>query len=133
MTKAKVVFNRIVFDTQNYGCFDKNQDHMVSTLHFSLDVAEKHYDNLYVEVRQPYGTDFESEPLEVSEPQGSYRGPWNHDAFCTLCETCYRKAIGSKGSGIHTTGSTTVRMTNCLFTFRHTGEFDLPESGADSW
>jgi len=133
MTKAKVVFNRIVFDTQNYGCFDKNQDHMVSTLYFSLDVAEKHYDNLYVEVRQPYGANFESEPLEVGKPIGPYRGPWNHDAFCDLCETYYRKAIGSKGSGIRITGSTNVRMTNYTFTFRHTGEFDLPESGADSW
>lgn len=133
MAKARVVFHRIVQDTQDYGSFDSSADHMVSTLHFSLDVGDKHFDGLSVEVRQPFGTDFESEPLEVAHPVGPYRGPWNHGAFGTLCECYYRRAVGSTASGIRITGGSNVRMRGNQFAMTYSGEFELPESGAESW
>jgi hypothetical protein len=133
MAKAKVVFHRIVQDTQDYRSFDSSADHMVSTLYFSLDAGGKHFDGLSVEVRQPFGTDFESEPIEVARPVGSYQGPWNHAAFSALCESYYRKAVGATASGIRITGGSNVRMRGNQFVMSYSGEFELPESGAESW
>jgi hypothetical protein len=106
---------------------------MVSTLHFSLDVAGRHYDDLYVEVRQSCGTGFESELVEVSKPVGSYRGPWNHQEFADVCEKCYRSAIGAQGSEIRIEGAKNVRMRRNEFGVNYPAEFDIPESGATSW
>ncbi len=110
MPKVRVAFHKVLQNTQNYHSFDKKADHMVSTLFFSLEVGGRHYPDLRVEIRHPFGTDFKLEPVEVAKPVGSYVGPWNHAAFRDLCEKCYRKAVGAEGSGIRITGGKDVRM-----------------------
>jgi hypothetical protein len=133
MAKATVVFSRIVQDVQNYGQFDQDANYMVSTLHFSLTVGGKDYAGLSVEVRQPYGTDFEMQPLEVTKPKGSYHGPWNHAAFSNVCEEYYRSLIGAKGAGIRIAGGKNIRMRNNTFLKQHSAELDIPDAGATSW
>lgn len=86
MPKAIVIFQKLILDSQDYATFDKNEEHMVSIIHFTLQVEGNQYEDMTVEVRQPYGTDYESEPIEVGEIGGSYRGAWNHREFADLCE-----------------------------------------------
>ena len=133
MVKVTVMFQKMVQDTQDYQSFDKNEDHMVSTLFFSLETGRKRYGDLRVEVRQPYGTPFESEPLEVAKPVGTYPGLWNHAAFRDLCEEYYRKLVGAKGSGIRIEGGQNIRMRNNTFILPWSGEFEAPESSGLSW
>ncbi|MCK5269194.1 MAG: hypothetical protein KAJ46_00360 [Sedimentisphaerales bacterium] len=101
MPKATITFNKVVQDSQNYESFNKNDDYMVSVIHFTLEVKDKQYENMQVDLRQPYGTNYEEEPIEVGEIIGTYKGTWNHNQFANLCEQYYRSQIGSMGRGIN--------------------------------
>ena len=81
---------------------------------------------MYVEVRHPFGTSFESEPLEVSPPVGSYHGNWNHNEFRDLVERYYRRVFGPEGKGIGIAGGTDIRMHDNTFNISMTAEFDIP-------
>ncbi len=92
--KACVTFSDIIQDVQDYNMAVKDDDQMVSRLIFSLDIDGKHYDQLIVEVAQPMGTDYESEPITVAPlDQEKYNGPWNHGAFSDAAEEYYRQAL----------------------------------------
>jgi len=133
MAKATITFNKVVQDSQNYESFNKNDDHMVSVIHFTLEVKDKQYENMQVEIRQPYGTNYEKEPIEVGEIIGSYKGTWSHNQFVNLCEQYYRSLIGSMGRGINIQGASQVRMKNNSFIQKRRVEMDIPEDGATSW
>lgn len=126
MPRARVTFQRLVQDSQDYESFDPNEDHMVSQVFFYLEVGGQLYQDMRVEVRQPYGTAFESEPLEVGPPIGSYGGNWNHREFADLVEQYCRQLIGSQGHGIRISGSSNIRMRGNTFASPMTGEFDIP-------
>lgn len=106
---------------------------MVATLYFSLDVGGECFEDPSVEVRQPRGTDFESEPIEVAQPVGPYRDPWNHAAFGALCESYYGKAVGASAPVLRIAGGSNVTMRGNKFFLPDSGEFELPESGAAIW
>lgn len=127
MPKAKINFHRIIQDTQNYACFQNDEDHMVSRIFFTLEVNGSKYKDLMVEIRQPYGTNFETEPIEVSKPIG-YNGPWNHNAFSDLCDVYFRKAVGSEAVGIRIKGQN-IRMRNNVFNMHDCCEFEIPDNG----
>jgi hypothetical protein len=78
-------------------------------------------------------TNYESEPVEVAKPVGTYPGPWNHVAFHDLSEEYYRKLVGVKGSGIRIEGGKNIRMRNNKFILPWSGEFDASESSGWSW
>jgi len=65
--KAKILFKSLQQDSQDYAAFERDDAHVVSVIHFDKQVGDQQFRDLSVEVRQPYGTDFESEPLEVSK------------------------------------------------------------------
>ena len=67
MPKATITFNKVIQGSQNYESFDKNENYMVSEIHFTLEVKGKQYENMHVEIRQPCGTNYEEEPIEVGE------------------------------------------------------------------
>lgn len=133
MPKAIVIFQKLILDSQDYATFDKNEEHMVSIIHFTLQVEGNQYEDMTVEVRQPYGTDYESEPIEVGEIGGSYRGAWNHREFADLCEKYYRNLIGSRGCGIRIEGAHNVRMRNNAFSARVIREIQIPEDSSAAW
>jgi hypothetical protein len=133
MSKARITFQSLQQDSQDYGTFEKSDAHVVSVIRFSMDVDEKHFDNLSVEVRQPYGTDFESEPLEVSKVIGDYRGPWNHAKFAELCESYYRNLVGSSGRAIHIGGGGGMRMRDNLFQVTQEAELEIPDEQGGAW
>jgi hypothetical protein len=133
MATAKITFESLRQDSQDYATFEKSEAHVVSVVRFSMDIGDKHFGGLSVEVRQPYGTDYESEPLEVSRVSGGYRRPWNHAGFAELAEQYYRSAIGSSGRGIHIQGGRDVRMRNNLFVQHWDVELDIPDEPSGAW
>ncbi len=124
MATAHVILKRIIVDSQELQCYEPDDDHMFSRLFFDLEVGGNHYNDMLVEVRQPYGTQFESEPLEVSNLRGPYNGNWNHNEFRDQVEKYYKNMIGKEGKMVRTTdeGRNTV-CKNC--TFQRTVEFDI--------
>lgn len=133
MAKVTITFNKVVQDSQNYNSFDKDDDHMVSVIHFTLDVNDRQYQNMQVEIRQPYGTNYAEEPIEVGTIIGAYRGTWNHNKFADLCEEYYRSLIGPDGCAFNIQGVAELRMRDNSIIYRRRVEMDIPEDGATSW
>jgi hypothetical protein len=132
MPKVKVFFEKILQDTQDYNNFQQQGNHMVSRIYFSMEISGNRHEGLVVEVRQPFGTNYEDMPIEVANPQG-YRGPWNQAEFADLCEQYYRKAVGATGTGIRIEGGVNIRMRNNTFAFPYQGEFEIPGDGPGGW
>ena len=86
MLKGKLVFTRVIQDSQDYGSDD---EHMVSRVFFDLEVGGDVRRGLYADVKQTVGTSYETAPLEVSFPQG-YKGPLDCGVFRSHVETYYR-------------------------------------------
>ena len=127
MSIAHVVFQRFLQDTQTFDSFEADANHLVSKVFFTLDVGGKHFDDMYVEARQPFGTQFEQDQIEVSQPFGSYEGNWNHLDFADLVETYVRGLIGSQGSAIRIEGGHGVRMRDNAILSQREAEFTIPD------
>ena len=128
MSKAVVTFQKLVQDTQDLATNDPNQDHMISRVFFTLDVNGRHHPDMSATLRQPFGSDYTNEPIEVEKPKGSYAGNWNHNDFRDAVENYYRLAIGSKGSGIRLgPESQNIRMRDNTFIFSMSYDFDIPD------
>ncbi len=93
---------------------------------FDLDVGGQNYSNMQATLRQPYGTDYKTEPIEAERPTGSYNGNWSHNQFRDAAEDYYRSAIGSRGSMISIGPDSGVVMENNLFEFSKTYQIDIP-------
>ena len=63
--KAKILFKSLQQDSQDYTTFERDDAHVVSVIRFDLQVGDREFHDLSVQVRQPYGTEFESEPLAM--------------------------------------------------------------------
>jgi hypothetical protein len=129
MAKATVTFFRIHQDSQDYGSDD---EHMVSRIFFNLEIDGAKYPNLYADIKQTVGADFESGPMEVSHPHG-YKGPFNFEAFRKAVEECYRSQIGSRGSGIRITGGSNIRMRDNVFDFKRVVQFEVKPGTPEGW
>lgn len=130
MAKARVTFQKLIQDSQDYQSSNPNDDHMISQAFFALEIGGQLYEDMRVEVSQPYGTNYESEPVEVHQPVGSYdvtKGNWNHHEFADLVERYYRQFIGSQARGIQVSGAINLRMRNNTFVSAMTGEFTIPD------
>lgn len=97
MVKGKLVFTKVIQDSQDFGSDD---EHMVSRVFFDLEVRGEIHRGLYVDVKQTVGTDYETAPLEVSFPRG-YKGPLDYGVFRQHVESYYREAFGSSGRAIN--------------------------------
>lgn len=135
MTQAQIRFKEMIQDSQTYASFDADEDHVVSRIFFDLEVAGRQYNNMMVEVRQPYGTRYETEPLEVAKPTGPYDGPsWNHNAFSEHCKRYYNTLVSQKGRGIRIgAGASSCRMRDNRFSMEMLATIDLPEAGSGAW
>src|SRR5438874_8796962 len=90
MSTATVTFHKLIQDTQDLATDDPKASHMESRAFFSLSVHGTDYPDMSVVLRQPFGTDYATEPVEVEQPTGSYSGNWNHNAFRDAVEDYYR-------------------------------------------
>ncbi|MDD5700964.1 MAG: hypothetical protein PHU23_02840 [Dehalococcoidales bacterium] len=121
MPLAKVTFQKLIQDSQEYG---SNDEHMVSRVFFDLEFGGKVYKNLYINIKQTVGGSFESEPLEIGNAEG-YEGPFNYKDFRDGVEKYYRSLVGSKGSGIHISGGSNIRMQNNTFSKQQSLTFNV--------
>ncbi len=121
MARIRITFQVSIQDSRNLGSDD---EHMVSRVLFSLEVGGQSRGHFHCDVKQNVGTDFASAQLEVSPPRGgSYRGPFNHEAFQEEVEEYYRESFGSGGTVIQV-GAKNVRMRNNRSVRLKTVEFD---------
>ena len=121
MVTAKVFIYRLIQDSQEYG---SNDEYMVSRVFFNLKIGEKSFKDLYSNIKQTVGSDFNSTPLEISSPIG-YEGPFNYLEFRNLVEAYVRDRIGPDGKGINMGGAKNVRMRNNTFDAPFEGSFEV--------
>jgi len=107
----------LIQDTHDPGA-DPNQKHLISCAFFTLEHAGKTYTDMSVGLRQPFGTDYATEPIEFEKASGSYSGNWNKDDFRDAVEDYYRSAIRTGGGGA-------VRTRNNTFVFSKNYEIDI--------
>lgn len=93
--KGKITFRTCIHDSLEYGSDDK---HVVSRVFFILEIRDKRYGGLYVDITHAAGSELESEQLEVGKPVG-YEGPFNDKVFQNAVKKYYRNLVISKGSG----------------------------------
>lgn len=124
MSLAKVTFHKCHQDSQNFG---SNDEHMVSRIFFVLEIGGKEFSNLFVDVKQTVGSNFENAPLEVSSPH-DYKGPFNHDAFRKEAELYYRESFGPEGSAINWKNVKDLRMQDNIVFRDKTVEFEVKGS-----
>lgn len=126
MALAKITFYKLIQDSQEYGSDD---EYMVSRAFFNLEIEGKKYFDLYVDIKQTVGTNFETAPFEIGIPHG-YSGPFNHVAFREEVENYYRSLIGLEGRGIHIEGGRNIRMRNNIFIQEKIVEFEVSSDPA---
>ena len=98
MPKGTINFRCIRINLKRISTFEPDESQISSLIEFDLKIGNRRLNALSVEVRQRYGTDFQSEPLEVGNVIG-YKGPWNSEEFRDLCGQYYRDIIGPSGVG----------------------------------
>jgi hypothetical protein len=133
VARAVAAFHSVLWDTQDFTSFDQDSDHMVSVIEFGLRIGASDYGNMTVEVRQPFGTGYDTEPFEVGLPFGAYEGPWNHADFAEACERYIRSLVGTSDSALRIAGATTLRMQNVRFFAPATAEFEILDAMLEVW
>ena len=92
--RAQIIFLAVVQDIHDYNMANPGEDQMVSRIVFSLELDGSRHDQLFVEVAQPMGIDYKTEPLTFGPLSHEVTGgPWNHEAFTELVEGYYRSAL----------------------------------------
>lgn len=129
MQKITLTFHKLIQDSQDFGSDDS---HMISRAFFTIESANGRTGELFTEIKQTVGSDFETAPLEVRKPQG-YDGPFNFSAFQNAAETYYRRNVGSSASGIRIAGNATVRMRNNTFINSQTFEIECESNQNGGW
>jgi len=126
MAIARVTFHSYIQNSQEAGSVRNDKKHMFSRVTFTLEVNGKKYENMHVDISQPYGSDYTKEPIEVGSPQGEYNGPFNHNAFSEAVESYYRSVIGEQGSAICFGRNAKVVISNNIMLKDSSVEFELP-------
>ena len=128
MSTATVTFHKLIQEAQDVSSTDSKQNHVVSRVFFRLDLNDEHYAEMSVILRQPFGTDYAKESIEVEKPFGSYAGNWNQDAFRKIVEDYYRSAIGRQGRAMRIgPGSENVRMRGNTIEFSKSYQLEIPQ------
>jgi len=128
MTTATLTFQKLIQEAQDVSSTDPNQNYVLSKAFFALEVGDNHYADMSVILRQPFGTDYTKEPVEVEKPFGSYAGNWDHNAFRKIVEDYYRSAIGSQGRAMKIgPGSENVRMRGNTIVFSKSYQLEIPQ------
>ena len=128
MAKGKLVFTKIIQDSQDYG---SNDEHMVSRVIFDVVVGEEVLRGLYADVEQPPDEPFEAARLEVSYPS-ALEGRINGETLRQQVEEYYRDVIGSTGRGIRITGAGPIRMHNNTFIVQKIIDIEVSDSSEPS-
>ena len=121
--RVRITFSTAVQDIQDYKMTDPGEDQIVSKIGFSLELDGSRHGPLFVEVRQPMGTDYKTEPLTVGPLlQEVTDGPWNQEAFTKVVEDYYRSALEK---GISLRKASRVELRNDTIDLVKSYEFDI--------
>lgn len=127
MKQVTVIFHKCIQDSQDFGSDDEN---MVSRVFFTIEVEGNSYPDLYCDLKQTVGSNFEPGPIiEVTPPpRAKYSGPFNYAAFRGAVEKYYRSNVGSSGTGIKIgTGAENIRMHNNTYFKQVRVQFEASE------
>jgi hypothetical protein len=110
---AKITFSELIQDIHDLETDNPNEQVMRSRALFALEINGREYGDMSVVLKQPFGTNYAQEPLEVEKPMGPYDcDKWNHNAFHDAVEHYYRSAIGNQSAAINL-GPGARRGTGC--------------------
>jgi hypothetical protein len=98
MSTGTIVFKCIRINLKRNSTFQLDDNCIDSLIEFDLKIGDKSSRGLKTVVRQPNGTDFQSQPLRVGNVIG-YDGPFNDEEFKETCGRYYRDVIGFSGIG----------------------------------
>jgi len=98
--RAKVILRRWSQVSQELGT---NDEHMISSVLFSIEIGDNVYNDLTVDIKQTVGSNYLTDPIEVGQPR-DYNGPFNHDAFRREVEDYHRNRLRGLVKGIETGG-----------------------------
>jgi hypothetical protein len=127
MPTGTIIFKCIRINLKRNPTFEPDESCIDSLIEFEFKIGTKSSKGLKTVVRQPNGTDFQSQPLEVGNVIG-YKGPWNDEEFKDTCGRYYRDIIGSSGLGpaIHRGERNLIERVAIKFHQRQ--EINLPSS-----
>ena len=131
--KAIIQFTKVIQDSQDLG---SDEDFMQSRLFFNITISDlnqpdekpKIYNDLYCNVRQAAGTDYEEDPIEVDYPK-DFDEQIPYFPYTEAAERCYRRCVGSTANGIMIVGSKNIRMRNNTFGVNHIETLSMPDYG----
>ena len=90
---AQITFGAVIQDVHHFNMAKPDEDQIVSRILCLLEMDGSRHE-LVIEVAQPMGTDYETEPLTVGPlPQEVTDGPWNYEAFTDVVDDYYRSAL----------------------------------------
>ena len=125
----QITFNYLLQDTHDYNCEDQNEDVMVSKIGLTYNEQD-----FTVEVKQPYGVNFEEEEgFELYIPDNSLLKELNYSLLSEKCELYYRSIIGSNGSGIRIVGGSNIRMRDNKFVQSMQMDIPLSNDSGTTW
>jgi hypothetical protein len=94
----RATFTGFEIESQTVQSSDPAQDHLVARVYLDLEVDGTGHTGVCVEGRQPYGTNYSTEPIEVRlAPDSAYRGPFPLLGFSDELERYYRAHVGPNG------------------------------------
>jgi hypothetical protein len=127
MPTGIIVFKCIRINLKRNSTFEPDESCIDSLIEFDLKIGDQSSRGLKAVVRQPNGTDFQSQPLEVGNVIG-YQGPWNDEEFRDICERYYRDIIGSSGIGLAIHRRERNLIERVAIKFRQRQKINLPSS-----
>jgi hypothetical protein len=123
MPTAIITFTTLIQREHTIDPGKPDQNQLVSDAYFILHTNGETYNDMSVVLRQPFGTDYSKETLEVEKPTGSYDlKSWNHNDFHDAAENYYRTFIGSTISVGKNVG---LKMTDNVRSMRQTYRFEI--------
>lgn len=96
MAETHVTFRRCLINPQALRGEDPEQDHLISRVVFDVSLGPRTCQGV-VDVRQPYGADYATTPLEVRlSTDSEYRGPFPPASFGEALARYYRRLVAQQ-------------------------------------
>lgn len=136
-TTAKFIFDCIKQGTHVLGTDRNGRDRMSAAIYFSVLYNDKLYVGGVVELNQPFGSDYEGDPIECHRPSMPQSMPRKlsprHDDLNQAAERYYRAHVGSNSRSIGISKhARDVHMEGNMIISR--AEFELPlDEGTRGW
>jgi hypothetical protein len=121
MTKrVRIKLKRCTQNSQDAG---SDKTHIKSRVFYELFVNGNKQGSFHSDIKQPVGSEYTAEGLEVTVPDG-YKGPFNHEHFAEGIRKYYERLVGPQGNAISYGGAKKAVMKNNTIVMDSEFEFD---------